>query len=238
MTDEIEREDEQVLTAEYILGLLTPAESDAYEEVLAVDPALRDEYAFWADRIVALTDDIAPVTPPARLLSQIKATIFHEPVPSRAAAGRSWLARLGLLPAIAGGLAAAAVVLWLVTTVVPPGDVAPGAVPTYVAQIAAADESLVVQASYDPAAQALTLDRSVGTARPGRALELWLIAGDNPPVSLGVLPEDQQAVIPVSAAIADSLQGGTLAISDEPPGGSTTGAPTGDVLAVGQVVDA
>ena len=238
MTDEIEKEDEIALTAEYVLGLLTPEEVVAYEDVLGVDPELRAEYAFQTERMVALTDDIAPVAPPPHVLARIREILFHETAQSdRTARGRSWLARLGLLPAMAGGLVAALVVLWAVTAIVPPaGGPVPGA--AYVAQIAAADESLVVQASFDAAAGNLVIDRAVGEARPGRALELWLIAGDNPPVSLGLLPDDRTGTVPVSPELALALAGGTLAISDEPPGGSTTGAPTGDVLAVGQVIDA
>ncbi len=239
MTDEIEKEDEYALTAEYVLGLLTPAETEAYEDVLSVDPELREEYAFWTERIAALTDDIAPVTPPPHILVQIKETLFHERSAKgdMATNGKSWLQRLGLLPAMAGGLVAALAVLWLFTAVLPPADV-PGAAPIYVAQIASADESLVVQASFDAAAGNLQVTRAAGEAREGRVLELWLIAGENPPVSLGVLPETQSGEIPVSPEIALALSGSTLAISDEPPGGSQTGAPTGDVLAVGQVIDA
>ena len=239
MTDEIEKEDEVALTAEYILSLLSADEAAAYEDVLNVDPDLRAEYAFQADRMVALTDDIAPVAPPPHVLARIKATLFHDdPNAGRMAArGRSWLRRLGILPAMAGGLVAALAVLWAVTTILPPADApVPGAI--YVAQIAAADESLVVQASFDAAAGNLVVNRAVGEARPGRALELWLIAGDNPPVSLGLLPDDRSGTVPVGPELVQALAGGTLAISDEPPGGSTTGAPTGDVLAVGQVIDA
>ncbi|MEL6126646.1 MAG: anti-sigma factor [Pseudomonadota bacterium] len=54
-------------------------------------------------------------------------------------------------------------------------------------------------------------------------------------VSLGVLPEEPDARISVAVALRPLLPGGTLAISDEPPGGSPTGAPTGEVLAVGAV---
>ncbi|SHF37943.1 Anti-sigma-K factor RskA [Loktanella atrilutea] len=238
MTDEFDRDEEHALTAEYVLGLLTEDETAAYEDVLSVDPDLRTEYAFWADRIVALTDDIAPVAPPPHVLTRIRETIFHEAAGDASrGAGGSWLRRLGLLPAMAGGLVAALLVLWVFTTMMPPTDGGDAAL-TYVAQIAADDDSLVVQASFDAAAGSLSVDRQVGAAPAGRALELWLIAGDNPPVSLGVMPEDRTATMPVSADLASQLSGGTLAISDEPAGGSTTGAPTGAVLATGQVTDA
>lgn len=239
MTDEIEKEDEVALTAEYVLGLLTPQEAAAYEDLLGVDPDLRAEYAFQADRMVALTDDIAAVTPPPHVLTQIKATLFHEDASAgqMATRGRSWLQRLGLVPAMAGGLVAALAVLWVVTTIMPPAD-GPVAGAAYVAQIAAADESLVVQASYDAAAGNLVVNRAVGDARPGRALELWLIVGENPPVSLGLLPDDRTGTVAVNPELALALAGGTLAITDEPAGGSPTDAPTGDVLAVGQIIDA
>jgi anti-sigma-K factor RskA len=56
------------------------------------------------------------------------------------------------------------------------------------------------------------------------------------PVSLGVLPADAVARIALTEQLKAALQNGTLAVSDEPIGGSTTGAPTGDVLAVGKVI--
>ena len=84
------------------------------------------------------------------------------------------------------------------------------------------------------------MNRTAGAAVPGRVLELWLIAGDNPPVSLGVLPEAASAEVQLTPDLVAALAAGTLpinlAISDEPPGGSTTGAPTGAVLAMGPVI--
>jgi anti-sigma-K factor RskA len=112
---------------------------------------------------------------------------------------------------------------------VPPVD------PPYVAQIAAEDGSLVVQAVYDDATGTLFVDREAGGAAPGRALELWLIAGEDAPVSLGVMPQDAQAILRVADDLRGRVAGAVLAISDEPEGGSPTGAPTGDVLAVGPV---
>lgn len=236
MTDEFEKEDEYALTAEYVLGLLSDDEAQAYEDVLSVSPELRDEYAFWADRMTALTDDIAPVAPPPHVLKQIKGVLFSETAsaPDSDGAGKSWMRRLGLLPAMAGGLVAALVVMWGMTSFMPPPD-APAERPAYVAQIASEDESLLVQASFDASAGNLHLERVAGAAGAGRALELWLIAGDNPPVSLGVLSEGGTDVFPVSPEVALALDGGTLAVSDEPPGGSPTGLPTGAVLALGEV---
>lgn len=65
ITDDIDNEDEMALAAEYTLGLLSPVEVDAFEGVMAVDPDLRDQFAHWAEHFAQLTDDIAPVDPPA-----------------------------------------------------------------------------------------------------------------------------------------------------------------------------
>jgi anti-sigma-K factor RskA len=67
---------------------------------------------------------------------------------------------------------------------------------------------------------------------------LWLIAGGNAPVSLGVLPDSGIVALAFPVDLKDQLRGATLAISDEPDGGSPTGQPTGAVLATGVVSDA
>ena len=64
-------------------------------------------------------------------------------------------------------------------------------------------------------------------------LELWAILPDQAPVSLGVLPDSETTRILVPAELRSQAAQITLAISDEPVGGSPTGAPTGDVLAAG-----
>ncbi len=214
------------LAAEYALGLLTPPEERAFESRLPVDPAFRALFVTWAEDFVTLTDAIAPVTPPKSVLTAINARLFPD-------VQQSWWQRIGLVPSLLGGLVAALLVVAVgyFGILQPDGPVGP----TLTAQITAADQSLIVAASFNPADGTLQVDRTTGAARDGRVLELWLIAGDNPPVSLGVLPDTQLALVVIDPALVASLAGGTLAISDEPPGGSTTGAPTGDVLATGQV---
>jgi anti-sigma-K factor RskA len=109
--------------------------------------------------------------------------------------------------------------------------------PSYVAEIAGENGGLIVQVQFDPVAANLDFHRTAGTVKDGRAQELWLIAdGATAPVPLGVLPITQKGVVHVPEALRAKMIGGTLAISDEPLGGSPTGAPTGVVLAYGVVV--
>ena len=220
--------DDRTLAGEYTLGLLSAEEAAAFEARMVQDPALRALYAQWAEDFAGLTDDITPQAPPARVWQQIEAGLFDD-----TRARGSWLRRFTLW---GGGLVAAAVLLLAVflPDLVERGPVPP-VDPPYVAQIAAEDGSLVVQAVYDDATGTLFVDREAGGAAPGRALELWLIAGEDAPVSLGVMPQDAQAILAVPDDLRRRVAGAVLAISDEPQGGSPTGAPTGAVLAVGPV---
>jgi anti-sigma-K factor RskA len=71
------------------------------------------------------------------------------------------------------------------------------------------------------------------SVQPDRVLELWAVPGSGAPHSLGLISASGASVVkkgkvPVGTA--------ALAVSLEPPGGSTTGAPTGPVLYVGKLV--
>ena len=68
----------------------------------------------------------------------------------------------------------------------------------------------------------LNINRTGGAAAPGQALSSgW--SRTNPPVSLGMLPDGPLARVAVPREIAARLgPGSTLAVSEEPPGGSPT----------------
>ena len=73
---------------------------------------------------------------------------------------------------------------------------------------------------------------------PARAYELWALPADGAaPVSLGLMPRGGRGTLQLNdvqrLALSRSLK---VAVSLEPPGGSPTGAPTGPVLYVADVV--
>ncbi|MGB7433418.1 MAG: anti-sigma factor, partial [Ahrensia sp.] len=107
-----------------------------------------------------------------------------------------------------------------------------------VAQLSGADSVLRVTAAYDPETQTVRINRTAGAPNADRALELWVIAGDDAPVSLGLLPDEATGEIDVTDEIAQRILANAIfAISDEPQGGSPTGQPTGAVLATGSVAE-
>lgn len=228
--DQPERDEDHILAGEYALGLLSAEEAAAFDARMGRDPDLRAAYAQWVEDFAAMTDDLTPQAPPAHVWQRLEAGLFPDARPRA-----RWPRRLALW---GGGLATAAV---LALALVTGGDWrTPPQLPVealYRAEVAAEDRSLVVEAVYDAATGTLLLDRAAGAPAPGRSLELWLIAGEAAPVSLGLLPEDRRGALPVSDALRPRLPGAVLAVSDEPRGGSPTGAPTGEVLATGAVRD-
>lgn len=227
MTGTDDRKDDDIaLAGEYALRLLDAAERRTFEDRLARDSGLRALVGEWEEHFVSLAAEFPSVAPPRHLKAAIEKRLFAAPAPARP--------RLSLVRMIGGMLTAAALVLAVVVLLPPSMPPAVGTV--LVAEVVAEDRSLVVAARFDPERGTLAVERQVGAAAANRALELWLIAEGAPaPLSLGVLPDDPVAEIVLSDEIAAVLSGGTLAISDEPPGGSPTGQPTGAVLAVGAI---
>ena len=218
---EMTGEDRTPRAAEYVLRLLTPQEQTAFEAEMQTDPELQSDVADWVDHFAGLNDGFAPAKPRAALKAQLMARLFGAPPPVPLWR-RVWLWQGVSLAAIA---LAAFLAVEMLRPAAPEG-------PGYVAEIAAEDNSLRLLAVYDPASGQLHVTRTVGTAPAGRVLELWAIQGDAAPASLGVLPDEGTARLTLPAAY-HGAEGLVLAISDEPPGGSPTGAPTGSVLATG-----
>lgn len=214
--------------AEYALGLLPEPERSVFEARLETDADLRAELVFWQEHLASMAaSEVAEVTPPPQVFNRLEATLYG-PV-------RKPLWRL-LLPYAVGG-ALAALALWVAVTanlLVPPDSVSG---PVLQARLEATPDGgdLALLARFDAATEALVVDRAAGAPPEGRVHELWLIAGDNPPVSLGLLDPGGDTVLQLAPELATVLPGATLAVSDEPPGGSPTGAPTGQVRAAGTV---
>ncbi|MEM1100428.1 MAG: anti-sigma factor [Pseudomonadota bacterium] len=265
MTTQTAEPDWNLLSAEYVLRLLPEREERAFEAALAKTPRLHRLVAHWIEQFEGLDTAFGSERPRGRAKKELFDRLFGEaPQGARAgaSAGSSAGATSGGFGKFVKGLfgggnsagfaagAAVAVAGFVVVNVmtgpteraVPDAPVlaeapvAPASpAVSFVAEIAAEDDSLRILAAYSPVTGQVQLTRTAGAAREGRALELWAIAGEAAPVSLGVLPTDTLATVDLPEALRE-VEGLILAVSDEPPGGSTTGAPTGDVLALGQTV--
>lgn len=208
-------DEDDALAGEYVLGVLSLADRMAAEARMKNDTAFAARVATWEDRLADLNDGYGEIPAPD-LMPRIEARLF--PAPSRPARRPFW----GWL---AGAATAAAVAIGAVVllTPQPPAPV--------VATLGEADAPLRFEARHD--GQSLTVIRVSGTAAAaGQVQELWIIAPDAAPVSLGLLEGDS-----LSVPYPEAPAGWTLAVSLEPAGGSPTGAPTGPVLAAGTITD-
>jgi len=215
---------EDMRAAEYVLRLLDPADEAAFEARLLNEPDLKAQVLYWEAELARLVDTTVEETPPANLKRKLLLEI--EGTPSADAGGRKWnFAWLGF-PAI---LAVAVVAFFAVLPIFR----APEFDPTLHATLVSADGALHIEAGYSPNGNLFKVIHEDGSPSIGRSYELWVIgAKAQSPVSLGLVPLDGEIVFEISEATAALIDGGTLAVSDEPAGGSPTGAPTGAVLAL------
>jgi anti-sigma-K factor RskA len=223
-------DDDMMLAAEYALGVMQGAEREAFARRIAAEPSLAAMVREWDEDFVAMSDDIAPVVPPRHVQKKIEDRLFATSPAQESSLWNSLNFWRGLAIASVAGVVALG--SW---GLMRPGVPLPQNV--LVAQVAGDASAVRLVAHYDQANGLLRLNRTEGAAVAGRSLELWLIAGTDAPVSLGVLPDGNTSSVSVPASLRGKFKDGVLAISDEPLGGSTTGAPTGAVVATGKLID-
>lgn len=87
--------------------------------------------------------------------------------------------------------------------------------------------------------KSFTVRRVSAEAEAGKSYELWLVSDRFPgPRSLGVIGDSEFTRAALAAFDQDTISAATYAVSVEPQGGSTTGAPTGPVVFAGKLVEA
>jgi len=222
-----EPDDFDMRAAEYVLGLLSPDETDATRRELGRNPELAKAVADWEARLMPLAAALPSETPPALIWQRLEAELGVRDSAQASIAPlrpRPILRRLVFwqgTTATAAALAACLAFLWLRTPAIHYAAViAPtqGAAATWLAETRP-DGALVV-----------TLQGQT-TPPVGKDLELWaLAAGATRPVSLGVLPASGGPVVVAATPPRDRMQ---LMVSLEPAGGSPSGQPTGPVLYAG-----
>jgi anti-sigma-K factor RskA len=223
MTDHLTPDEEDdALAAEYVLGVQDAADRAAVEARLRRDLAFAARVAAWERRLGGLNTGFAEVPAPD-LLPAIETRLFGK---AAAPPPRAWWRQWWLGAGLAGVLALVAVLM--LPAPPPPQPEAP-----VVATLAAKGQDLVYAARYDAEAGELIVTRTGGPAAArDRVHELWLIEGQNAPVSLGLIETAE-----LRLARAALPAGAVLAVSLEPAGGSPTGQPTGPVLVTGAVAD-
>jgi len=219
------------VAAEYVLGVLPVEERRALTRRIASDPDFARLVEAWEARLSPLNDGYDQVMPAALVKQALDARLF-----GRAA---SVIPKPGLLQSLAfwRGLAAAALAAFLIAVAIPvlkPANTAPDT--RLIASLASDKSDIRYLAAYDARTSEIGLSHIAGDRMAGHDFELWIIKGNDPPVSLGIIPIGASAHLAVTPAHRDLISSGALfAISLEPHGGSPTGQPTGPVVASGDL---
>jgi anti-sigma-K factor RskA len=223
---------DDLLAAEYVVGVLSAEERREAAARIERDPGFARLVEAWEARLSPLADGYPEVDPPAAAKQALDRVLFA----GAAAIPADPATRGGLWQSLAfwRGLTVAALALLVIAIAVPLLTRSPKSETQFVASIAPKDSAVNYLAYYDPAAHDLALSHVSGDRGTAHDFELWAIEGQAQPVSLGVIPAGKTIRVRISPEIGKLLaNGGTLAISLEPPGGSTTGQPTGPVVAAG-----
>jgi anti-sigma-K factor RskA len=230
-------DDDDLLAAELVLGLLDGAERLGAEAREASDPVFAALVEDWRERLAPMLAG-AEEAPPDHVWTRISARLAANddaPVSAAEAALRRWRAFAVSASAIAASLA-----LVLVTRSPPEAPVPQPApqvqapAPMMVATLRSEDTPAVVTISATEDGRMLVTP--VVLPKDRRVPELWIIPEDGKPRSLGVIRASGPSAMTVpSQQMPHVHRGATLAISQEPAGGSPTGAPTGPVIATGKI---
>jgi anti-sigma-K factor RskA len=227
-----DRSRDEVLAGEYVLGVLSVPERAEVEARLRHDRQFARVVRRWESNLLQFNEEYAEVPVPDQLFARIEQRLFPamaEGVGSRGLWNALWLWR-GLTFASLGGLALVAGLQWAPSLRPQP------VVARLTAELSGDKSDIALVASYDARSGQLAVTPVAAGGAEQKSLELWLVEGEQPPVSLGVLPQTGQGEIAVPESLRGRLaEGVVLAVSLEPFGGSPTGKATGPVLAVGPV---
>ncbi len=220
MTEDDVHDDDNLLAAEYALGLLTGEEQADARRRIAADDAFMQAVTAWEIRFAELADEIAPETPSASAKRQLLARLFPEPAPVRFWQ-KTWLWQA------ASAVCLLALAIFFIADF---GDQTGTDGPLYTAEIVAEAGDFRVIAVVDKTTNEVIMTKTEGTAPEGRILQVWAHGEGEPAISVGLWPDGDSVRLPMPPTIAEVRGVLTLGVSEEPPGGSPTGSPSGRVF--------
>lgn len=223
-------DDPDLRAAEYVLGTLPAEARAAFARDLAADPGLAARVADWERRLAPLALCVPPVAPPADAWEAIARRLSPAEAANdnRVAALSAQLRRWRLATAGAG-LVAAGLALFVAA-----GLRAPAPDSRYVAVVTSGGDLPALIVSVDTRAGTAQVRPVAAQAPAGRSLELWYVGTGKAPKTLGLLGERASRITLPEEATARGE--GVIAVSVEPPGGSPTGQPTGQVIYTGKLI--
>jgi anti-sigma-K factor RskA len=226
------------LAGEYALGTLAPAERMDFLRLLGRNRLAVEAVRDWQERLVPLALTLPPVEPPQHLLARIEGTIAGvgtRPLPAndnRVARWQFASAAAALVALITAGIALRPVEAPLAPQ--PRVVLQPVALTSGIAALTSGGSTPALIVTHDKRTGQLKVIPVNMPDDQLHSFELWAIKGKAAPRPMGLIDPKKPAAQDVRM-----LEGGgvTLAVSQEPIGGSPTGQPTGPVLFTGKLVE-
>ena len=242
MSEAPELSEHEALAAEHALGVLNARERADAEARMAREPAFAADVEAWRARLGPMIESVEAVPAPAGLWPRIERML-----PANDNGAIMNKLRFWRNSAMGGFALAAASLAGVMVQVNQPPVVVERQVPVapqgqLLSASVVSQEGSRVQplftAAYDPDRKALIVTSLLpeGSDRD-KVHELWLIAGQDNPKSLGLVESGKAKVIALPTEVmAKMSEGAALAVSVEPPGGSKNPAgPSGPVIGVGKL---
>ena len=229
----------EAFAAEHALGVLDARERAEAEMRMARDPAFAADVDAWRQRLAPMLDSIESVTAPQGVWTRIEAML---PANDNGAVMNKL--RFWRNSAVGGfALAAASLAGVVVQVTQPPVTVeAPAAAPGQLLNASLTATSGQPQplfvAAYDPDRKALIITSLLPPgADQDKVNQLWLIAGQDKPRSLGLIEPGKAKIIALPLEVMAKMSAGAkLAVSIEPEGGSKDpNGPSGPVIGLGEL---
>jgi anti-sigma-K factor RskA len=219
--------DDELLAAEYALGVLDGTDRAAAEQRIARDRGFARQVTAWEQRLAPWAAEIPEMLPPPQVWDRIAGALpAQAPRPGLWQSVVFWRGLSFAACALAAACLAALIYLGTVTQPEP-----------LVATIEGGGQRHFV-ATIDVKRGTVAIVPAAFSADPTRVPELWLIPPDGRPRPVGLLRADAPVTLTLSGDLAGlAKNNAVLAVSLEPPGGSTTGLPTGPVIGTGKLTN-
>jgi anti-sigma-K factor RskA len=220
-------DEDSLLVAEYVLGLLPEAERTALRARLKAEPALRGDLDFWRTRLASLDVEFAETAAPAGVWPRIEQRLFAEAVKP------GFWNSLALWRGVAAGALAVAAIAIGVNLATPRVDPRAFAA-ELVAALTAEGSNVSFVALYNSSGE-LRVTPLSGEQFTDKDYELWAIEDGGPAKSMGVIAANARNDVKISQDILIEFgEGTTLAVTLETKGGSPTGVAQGPIVALGK----
>lgn len=230
--EEWDRSRDEIISGEYVLGVLSAEDRRRVEARMAVDKRFAQQVRRWQNNLSGFNDDYDEIHPSAQLYNKLERRLFGAEKPPSGAFARLW----GSV-AVWRGLAAtflfiaASLGLYQFSGALTGGPDRP-----LIAELAGQQNAAFnLIAAFDAESGRLSVVPIALKQPEPKSLEVWIIDEGKPPQSLGILPDNGNGEIVVNADMRRLFAAGkTIAITVEPYGGAPEGKPTGPIIASGK----